>query len=305
VAKPLNNSASKGAASRGALVGSFLATFLRGMVSLSPLLVLIFIFLIWPIISVTIMAFKDNDGAFTLANFATATQGVYAQAFINSINIGLLSALIAAIPGAIFAYIIESKGPEWLKRIIGSITGVLAQSGGVPLAFMFIAAFGAEGSATLVLKALGLDIYQTFHFTLFSFQGLLLVYCFFQLPIMIIVFSPAVQALRHEWREAATSLGASKFQFWRFVGIPLLFPSFMASFLLLFASAFSAYATARAMTVGTIALVPLVIGTLVDGNVINDQYNLGKALAVGMIVVSALAMIPYLLIQRRVSRWQK
>jgi putative spermidine/putrescine transport system permease protein len=124
------------------------------------------------------------------------------------------------------------------------------------------------------------------------------------IPTMVIVFSPAVHGIRIEWQEAAKYLGATTLQFWRRIGIPLLFPSFISSLLLLFAAAFSAYATARAMTSGSVALVPLIIGNLVDGNVINDQMNLGKALAMGMVFVSLLAMIPYLLIQRRASRWQ-
>lgn len=300
MAKPLSTTANKGAARRGALVSDFT----RQLVPILPILVLIVVFLIWPIVNVAIMAFEDNFGNFTFDNFVVASQGVYAQAFGNSISLGIYSALISSIPGAVFAYIIESRGSELLKRIINSATSALAPSGGAPLAFLFIAAFGAEGSATVLLKALGIDIYAA-GFTLFSYWGLVFVYCFFQIPIMVLVFAPAVQALRREWTEAARNLGASKWQYWRHVGVPLLFPSFSASFLLLFASAFSAYATARAMTVGTIALVPLMIGTLVDGNVIIDQFNLGKALAIGMVLVSALAMVPYLLIQRRVARWQK
>jgi ABC-type uncharacterized transport system permease subunit len=59
------------------------------------------------------------------------------------------------------------------------------------------------------------------------------------------------------------------------------------------------------MTVGNISLVPLIIGTLLDGNVTVNQFNLGYALAMGMIVVALLAMIPYLLIQARTSKWQR
>jgi putative spermidine/putrescine transport system permease protein len=122
---------------------------------------------------------------------------------------------------------------------------------------------------------------------------------------MVIVFSPAIVALRREWSEAARNLGANQFNYWIKIGIPLLFPSFIASFLLLFASGFSAYATANALTIGDIALTPLQIGGLLDGNVSAAQLNLGKALGVVMIVISAFAVIPYLAIQRRTARWQK
>ncbi|MDE2410043.1 MAG: ABC transporter permease subunit, partial [Actinomycetales bacterium] len=188
--------------------------------------------------------------------------------------------------------------------IIASISGVLANTGGVPLAFMFIAALGAEGSATSALKLMGIDIYGA-GFSLYTFWGLVVVYSYFQIPLMVIVFSPAIHGLRREWNEAAKTLGANGAQFWRHIGVPLLFPSFLSAFLLLFASAFSAYATARAMTNGTIALVPLMIGNLLDGNVIFDEVNLAKALAVAMVVVTLVAMVPYLVIQRRAERWQR
>ena len=121
---------------------------------------------------------------------------------------------------------------------------------------------------------------------------------------MVIVVTPALTGLRKEWKDSAANLGASKLQYWLRVGIPVLMPSFIACFLLLFASAFSAFATARALTVGNIALVPLQIGSLIDGNVTINQANLGYALAFGMIVISLFAMIPYIWIQSRTSKWQ-
>jgi putative spermidine/putrescine transport system permease protein len=184
------------------------------------------------------------------------------------------------------------------------MSGVLANTGGVPLAFMFYAALGIQGYLTKFLKSLGWDLYAG-QFSLGTFIGLLIVYLYFQLPLMIIVFSPAIVSLRREWSEAARNLGASQFNYWIRIGIPLLFPSFIASFLLLFASGFSAYATANALTVGNLPLTPLQIGGLLDGNVSAAQLNLGKALGVVMIVISACAVIPYLAIQRRSAKWQK
>jgi len=295
-ARPLTG---RGAPKRGAPAVRSLALIL----GVAPLLAFMTVFFFWPLWDVVIRSLQDNFGNPSAANYIAALKEPYISAFRTSIELGLLSAVSSSIPGAILAYIIETQGGSQLRKVISSISGVLANTGGVPLAFMFIAAFGAEGSATALLKAFGLDIYAG-NFTLFSFGGLILVYTYFQIPMMVIVFSPAVHGIRREWKEAAQNLGASRLQFWRLVGVPLLFPSFIASFLLLFAAAFSAFATARAMTTGTVALVPLMIGSLVDGNVINDQVNLGKALAVSMVIVAALAMVPYLIIQRRAEKWQ-
>lgn len=276
----------------------------RPVVALAPLLVFLGVFFFSPIAAVIVDSFHDNNGAFSLINYGDVFKEPIRTALTTSFGLALVSALSAAIPGAVLAFLIESRGSQRLRQFVSTIAGVLANTGGVPLAFMFIAALGAEGAATGFLKLLGLDLYST-GFSLYSFWGLVVVYSYFQIPMMVIVFSPAIHGLRREWNEAARTLGATTAQFWTRIGIPLLFPSFFSSFLLLFASAFSAYATARAMTNGTIPLVPLMIGNLLDGNVIFDEVNLAKALAVSMVVVTLVAMVPYLIIQRRAERWQK
>jgi putative spermidine/putrescine transport system permease protein len=290
-----------GAPSRGR---ASLTSFLKNVAPALPLLAIIGYFFLFPIGRLIYVSFMSNENTFTLDNFRTTMQEPYRSGFINSIKIGLFSAAIAALPGAIAAYFIESRGPVKLRRTISVMSGVLANTGGVPLAFMFYAALGIQGQLTKVLKFFGWDIYAG-RFSLATFLGLLIVYLYFQLPLMVIVFSPAIVALRREWSEAARNLGANQFNYWIKIGIPLLFPSFIASFLLLFASGFSAYATANALTIGDIALTPLQIGGLLDGNVSAAQLNLGKALGVVMIVISAFAVIPYLAIQRRTARWQK
>lgn len=290
-----------GAPSRGR---AFLASFLKNVLPAVPLLLIVGFFFLFPIARLIYVSFLSNDNTFTIDNFKTAVQEPYRTGFINSIKIGVFSAAIAAFPGALAAYFIETRGSSKLRRTIAVMSGVLANTGGVPLAFMFYAALGIQGYLTKALKYLGWDLYSG-TFSLGSFIGLLIVYLYFQLPLMVIVFSPAIVSLRREWSEAARNLGASQFNYWIRIGIPLLFPSFIASFLLLFASGFSAYATANALTVGNLPLTPLQIGGLLDGNVSAAQLNLGKALGVVMIVISACAVIPYLAIQRRSAKWQK
>jgi putative spermidine/putrescine transport system permease protein len=290
----------EGAPSRGR---AFLTSFIKNYLPATPLLLIVGFFFLFPIARLIHVSFLSNENTFTIDNFITATQEPYRTGFVNSIKIGLFSAAIAALPGAIAAYFIETRGSSKLRRTIAVMNGVLANTGGIPLAFMFYAALGIQGQLTKILKFFGWDIYSG-TFSLGSFIGLLIVYLYFQLPLMIIVFSPAIVSLRKEWSEAARNLGASQLNYWIRIGIPLLFPSFIASFLLLFASGFSAYATANALTVGTLPLTPLQIGGLLDGNVSAAQLNLGKALGVVMILISACAVIPYLAIQKRSARWQ-
>lgn len=261
-------------------------------------------FLLWPILGVTLKSFHNNEGQWSLSNYTPLISGAYRHAFATSIRLSIITSVISSVLGAFFTLVIVKNAGSRLTSIIESIAAVFANSGGVPLAFMYIAAFGAEGMFTKILKFFGWNIYAG-HFTLFSFTGVVLVYTFFMTPLMVIVFRPAILGLRKEWSEASLNLGANSITYWRRVAIPILTPSFIGSFFLLFAGAFSAYATARALTVGTVPLVPIIIGTLVDGNVISDQANLGDALAVGMIVVAGVAMIGYIWAQRSAAKWRQ
>ncbi len=270
---------------------------------LIPFLAFTGFFLLWPICAVTLRALKGNDGAWTFSNFHTIMHGSYLHAFMTSIKLALTTAAIGSIIGAFFAFVIVRYAGTKLTATLDSISAVFANSGGVPLAFMFIASFGVQGMVTKWLKIIGWDIYAG-HFTIFSYTGVVMVYTFFQIPLMFLVFKPAVAGLRKEWFEASKSLGGSQLMYFRRIAIPVLTPSFLGAFFLLFSGGFSAYATARALTVGTVPLVPIVIGTLVDGNVVSDQANLGDALAVGMVVVATIGMFGYFLAGRKSRKWQ-
>ena len=149
---------------------------------------------------------------------------------------------------------------------------------------------------------MGFDPYDH-GFTLYSFTGLVIVYLYFLLPLVILLMLPPVEALRREWREAAATLGASPRTYWRKVGLPVLTPPLIATVMVLFMDAFAAYATAEALTTGSVPLVPIEIGALLAGNVVSNQANLGDALGFGMIVIVAAAGVLYVLVQRKTSRW--
>jgi putative spermidine/putrescine transport system permease protein len=202
--------------------------------------------------------------------------------------------------------VIRDGTPRWIRSAMTTFSGVAANFGGIPLAFAFIATIGSIGIVTKFLKEqLGIDIYGPgVGFTLFSTTGVELVYLYFQIPLMILVIAPAIDGLKREWREAASNLGATPWQFWRHVGIPVLMPSILGTVVLLFGNAFAAYATAYALTSGAVNLVPVMIGYYFSGNVL-DNPHLAQALALGMFVVLALMMAIYVPLQRRAARWAK
>jgi putative spermidine/putrescine transport system permease protein len=260
------------------------------------------LFLLVPAGAVVIEAFRSPSGHWTWANIAMATHGVYLHGFEESIELAVLTSVIPGILGLVVANAVLTSRGRVLRRIVSTASGVFAQFGGVPLAFLFIATLGTTGLVTDWLKALGFDPWNH-GFDLYKLLGVAIVYTYFQLPLMVLVITPALEGLRPAWREAASGMGARGWQYWRYVGGPVLFPSFLGGVLLLFGGSLSAYATAEALTSGSISLSPIQIGSFLNGNVIAGQQNVGKAIGLGMVMIIAVVMAFYFFLQRRASRW--
>ena len=251
-----------------------------------------------------VQAFRDNHGHLSLSNISTIfnSSQPYLHDYATSLELAGISAAIAAAVGLVATVALVSSPSRALRQLTTTAAGVLANTGGVPLAFAFIASIGNSGVVTAFLTRLGFNPYDH-GLSLYSFSGLVVVYLYFLLPLTILLLLPPVEALRSEWREAASTLGANSRTYWRKVGLPLLTPPLIATLMVLFMDAFAAYATAEVLTTGVVPLVPLAIGSLLDGNVVANQAHLGDALGFGMVVVVLAAGVLYVFVQRRTSRW--
>jgi len=263
------------------------------------------VFLIIPTIVVVIGAFLDGTGRPTLDNIAAlgGATSSFLPALQHSLVLSLVTAVVGAAIGAVLAYAVSTARPDgMLKRFVTSLCGVLAQFGGVALAFAFMATFGMQGFLTLWLTSKGIDTGSSIWLYQWD-KGLMLVYLYFQIPLMLIVFLPAVEGLKPQWREATETLGGTTWTYWRRVGGPILLPSFIGATLLLFTNAFSAYATAAALISQASPIVPLQIAGTFTSEVVLGQENVGKAMAMAMVVVVALVMWAYAWLDKRASRW--
>ena len=279
----------------------------RDYLALVPFHLYVAVFLLLPTLIVGVGAFTTADGAFTLDNVSLLfSDPTFVEVFVRSIELAIGTAILGAILGAMLAWAVARGDPDGLLRqVVIAASGVLAQFGGVMLAFAFLATFGFNGLVTVFLgDTLHLDILSDASW-LYSLAGLAVVYTYFQIPLMLIVFLPSLDGLRQEWYDASASLGGGAWAFWRRVGGPILAPSFLGAVLLLFANAFSAYATAAALVSQGCPLVTLEIACQMQSEVVLGQENVGKALALGMIVVISVVMLLYAFIQRRASRWAR
>jgi len=270
--------------------------------AMAPFVIYSFLGLGIPALAVIYEAFRGDSGGWTLSNVNEIVHGVFLTGFENSLKLGLLSALIPGVLGVFLAYAIQTSKSNTLRRLSATASGVLANFGGINLTFIFIATLGSTGVLTYWLQDLGIKL-TSIGFNLYSFSGVLVVYMYFQLPLMVLVITPALGGLRANWREAAENMGASSWRYWLHVGVPVLLPSILGGMLLLFGSAFAAYATAETLTLGLIALSPIQIGNFLNGNVIAGQTHVGYAIAFGMLIILAITMIVYSLVRKRASKW--
>ncbi len=272
---------------------------------LLPFILFIIAFQLFPALSIVIKSFQDASGNFTVENVNSLNTPLILGAYLSSIKISFLSALGGAVIGFFLAWAITlGHLPNWIRSAILSFSGVASNFGGVPLAFAFIATIGQVGIVTVALKSLGIFLYPDFK--LYSFTGLIVVYVYFQIPLMVLIMAPAFEGLRREWREASENLGASRWQYWWYIALPILLPSIAGTFALLFGNAFGAQATAFALLGG--GGQNLVITLLVGSQFSSDTFNnpgIGNALALGMIVIMVITIFIYSFFRRRAGRWLK
>jgi len=270
-----------------------------------PFVAFALLFLILPTMFLVATAFVDRTGNFTLQNIIDLGTDQVLSAFSISIRVSAASAFFGAVIGlAIALAIIRGRLPTAIRSTVMTFSGVASNFAGLPLAFAFIATLGRLGLLTVILKAVfGLDIYKT-GFNLLSFTGLTLTYLYFQIPLMILIIAPAIDGLKKEWSEAASTLGASRWQFWLYIGFPVLWPNLLGTLSLLFANAFGAIATAYALTGSSLNIVPILLYAQIRGDVLHNP-GLGAALALGMIVITAFANVIYIVVRSRAERWLK
>ncbi len=267
----------------------------------APLTAYLLVFLLIPAGELVVDAFRSPSGSFTLGNISAVFQSQYISSFGASLELSALAALFGGILGLLAATaIVHPSAPRFVRSTVTTFSGMAANFAGVPLAFAFTSTLGATGVITVAFQHLGISLAAIDPTS--TTLGLALVYNYFEFPLMILLLLPALDGMKREWREAAQNLGASGFTYWRTVALPILLPSLLGTMVLLFGGAFSAYATAYALSGSTGNLVTELIGNLTNGNVTVDP-QLAYALALGMMLVISVLMVAYYLLQRRASRW--
>lgn len=275
------------------------------LLATAPFFIFAIVMMVMPTVALLVTAFVDKQGALTLANFVAIATPEVADAFMASAKISGATAVLGTLFGLILAPTVgRGMASQKVKAAVMTFCGVASHFSGIPLAFAFIATLGRLGLVTIVLRnTFGIDIYAA-GFDLASFSGLALTYLFFQVPIALTIIMPAIERLSTQTREAAEILGATTTQYWRFVGLPILWPTILGSLALLFANAFGGIATAYALTGTAVNVIPILLYAQIRGDVLHNE-QLGAVLALLMVLVMTVAISLYLMLRVHAERWLK
>ena len=253
------------------------------LLALVPFLLVAFLYEIIPLIMIVINSFQpDAGGGFTLENYQTVfSKLLYRKAIFNSIKISLTSAIIGIIIAFFGAKAAHQHGGK-LNSVFMTVLNMVSNFAGIPLAFAYMILLGNAGFMVSVGKELGIEALANYN--LYTTSGMSLIYVYFQIPLSTLLLIPAFEGVRKEWKEACTLLGGGQTTFWTKVGVPVLMPSILGTFSVLFANALAAYATAYALMMNNISLLPIQIAGCYTGEV-KIRTGLGGALSVTMMII--------------------
>ncbi len=259
------------------------------LLALVPFLIVAMLYEIVPLITVIVKSFQPDGGTgFTLENYQSVfSKLLYQKAIINSIKISLTSAvagIIIAFLGARAAHQHQGK----LNHVFMTVLNMVSNFAGIPLAFAYMILLGNAGLVVNIGKELGISALSTYN--LYTMNGMSLIYIYFQIPLSTLLLIPAFDGVQKQWKEACTLLGGTPGTFWRKVGIPVLMPSILGTFSVLFANALAAYATIYALMMDNIALLPVQIAGCFTGEV-KIRAGLGGALSVVMMAIMVIMIL--------------
>jgi iron(III) transport system permease protein len=248
-------------------------------------------YVVAPMVSTFRQSLTGDGGPFIdylrLFNFGRGTQS---QAMLGSLVISLLSVITAGVTGVFFAVLLN----RWdfplktICRVLVLVPIALPPLMGVEA---FVLLYGAGGTVPRLLADL-------FHadansFALSGMSGVLLVHTLTMYPYFYLSVAASLAQADDSLEEAAYSLGASKFQTWTRVLLPMLTPSIVAGALLTFMSSMASY------TAPLLFGVDRVMTTQIVNKKVNGDMRFASTVAVMLAVISLVFLIAIRSYERR------
>ena len=219
---------------------------------------------------------------------------VTSERVLHSYKISFGTAIAAAAINAVFGFIVawvlvrySFPGKRILDALIDLPFALPTAVAGITLTTLY----STNGWIGQFFEPLNIKI-------AFTPIGITLALTFIGLPFIVRMVQPVLQDIEKEVEEAAESLGASRFQVFRKVIFPEVFPALLSGFSLAFARGLGEYGSvvfiAGNMPMKT-EIAPLMIMTKLE----QFDYAGATAIAVVMMMISFLCLIMINLIQMR------
>jgi iron(III) transport system permease protein len=209
------------------------------IVWLVAIAVLVFL-VVNPLLRLFIVSFQDADGAFTLGNYVAAYSRVrYLEALGNSLVLGVSAGALCLVFGVPMAWALSRtdmpfKGLIWIA-ILGTfiIPPYLGAVGWILL--------GGPNAGWLNRAWMALTGASNGPFNIYSMPGLVLVVACYSFPYVFVLTKSALDLVSSEMEDAANILGAGNLRTTWMITLPLVLPSILGAFILVFLEAIALF----------------------------------------------------------------
>ena len=257
---------------------------------LLPLVGVLAFFLFWPL---TLVVWESLflEGRLSLSNYASMfVSKLYRESLATSLILSVSTTLLGVLIGLPLSYGMHRSGPRMQNAIL-TLASIPLTFSGLVVGFAFIVLLGTSGFVTLLIKKF-FDINPLeFSAFLFTWRGLVVAYCYFLIPRMILTMTAAWSTADWSLLEAARSLGAGPVRILFRVLLPMIGPAVLAGSSLLFAVSMGAFGTAFSLTGIGVKILPLVIYTHVSE--LSTDIAKADALAVFLTIITTLIILGY------------
>jgi iron(III) transport system permease protein len=223
----------------------------RGLPVTVPLIVLA-VLVLYPVIGLVASSLFDDKG-FTLANYTQLLSPRFLKIMVNTVTLGLGSAIVATAAGTIFAWLCVCTDLPFRK--IFTILHIAPY--GLPtiaaaLAWIFLLTPKAGLFNRFLMWLFGLE---TAPFNILSMPGMIWALSSHLYPWAFLLTSGAFATMDRSLEDAARMSGASEFKTFRKITMPLVAPSIAAAFILVFAISIEQFSIGG--TIGVLARIPI------------------------------------------------
>ena len=257
----------------------------KGLVK--PYVLWSFLLIVLPLALILLYPITTGDNSlitihFTLDNFRKISDPIYLNVFIKSLQMGLITTGVCLVLAYPMAYII-SKFDESSQNILILLVTIPMWINTLLRTYAWISLLSDNGIINSLFKLLGLN-QQTMMYTNFSVvMGLV---CDL-LPFMVIPIHTSLAKMDHSLVEAASDLGANRFQTFTKVILKLSLPGVINGVSMVFLLSISSFVIPQLLGGHQFVL----IGNLIENQFISvGDWNFGSSISVILAVIILVMM---------------